>query len=63
MIKNVIKRDGSVEAFNIEKVVSAVKKAFPTGVTPYPDKAIEGAIEKYLPNSENVGVEHIQDCV
>ena len=63
MIKNVIKRDGSVEAFNIEKVVSAVKKAFPTGVIPYPDKAIEGAIEKYLPNSENVGVEHIQDCV
>ena len=63
MIKNVIKRDGSVEAFNIEKVVSAVKKAFPTGVIPYPDKAIEGAIEKYLPNSENVGVEYIQNYV
>lgn len=63
MIKNVIKRDGSVEAFDIKKAVSAVKKAFPTGVIPYPDKAIEGAIEKYLPDSENVGVEHIQDCI
>ena len=63
MIKNVIKRDGSVEAFNIGKIISAVKKAFPTEVIPYPDAAIEGAIEKYLPDSENVGVEHIQDCV
>lgn len=63
MIKNVIKRDGSVETFNIDKIVSAVKKAFPTGLIPYPDKAIEGAIEKYLPDSENVEVEHIQDCV
>lgn len=63
MIKNVIKRDGSVEAFDIEKVVSAVKKAFPTGVIPYPDKVIEDAIDKYLPDSENVGVEYIQDCV
>ena len=63
MIKNVIKRDGSIEAFDRSKIIAAIGKAFPKGIIPYPEKAIEGAVDKYLPDAENVGVEFIQDCV
>ena len=63
MIKNVIKRDGSIEAFDMSKIIAAIGKAFPKGVISYPEKAIECAVDKYLPDAENVGVEFIQDCV
>lgn len=63
MIKNVIKRDGSIEAFDMSKIIAAIGKAFPKGVISYPEKAIEGAVDKYLPDAKNVGVEFIQDCV
>lgn len=63
MIKNVIKRDGSIKAFDINKIIAAISKAFPKGSIPYPEKVIEGAIDRYLPNDENVDVEYIQDCV
>lgn len=63
MIKNVIKRDGSIKAFDINKIIAAISKAFPKGSIPYPEKVIEGAVDRYLPNDENVDVEYIQDCV
>lgn len=63
MIKNVIKRDGSIEAFNMSKIIAAIGKAFPKGNASYPDKAIEDAVDKYLPNTESASVEVIQNCV
>ena len=63
MIKNVIKRDGSIEAFDISKIIAAISKAFPKGIIPYPEKAIESAVDKYLPDAENVDVEFIQEIL
>ena len=59
----VIKRDGSIEAFDINKIIATISKAFPERIIPYPKIAIKGAINRYLPNTENIDVESIQDCI
>ena len=56
----VIKRDGSKEDFNIEKIASAVDKAFKSvnQITPV---AIHEAVVNLFKNRDIIGVEEIQD--
>lgn len=56
----VIKRDGSKEDFNVEKIVSAVNKAFKSvnQITPV---AIHEAIVNLFKDRDIIGVEEIQD--
>ena len=56
----VIKRDGSKEDFNVEKIASAVDKAFKSvnQITPV---AIHEAIVNLFKDRDIIGVEEIQD--
>lgn len=63
MIKSVIKRDGTTETFDLSKIVSAIRRAFPGNLDLYPDRVIEAAVTRYLPAGSDTGVERIQDCV
>ena len=58
----VVKRDGSIEDFNVQKVVNAVQKAFASvgGVLP---EYLSTMIPALFEEGDVIGVEDIQDRV
>lgn len=64
MVNNVIKRDKSLEPFNITKIDKAISKAFNAVGKEMPNNIVENIVEKYnkLPNGD-IDVEDIQDDI
>ncbi|MDK2782217.1 MAG: ribonucleoside-diphosphate reductase alpha chain [Archaeoglobi archaeon] len=63
MIKHVIKRDGSVQPFDIRRIENAVRKAFQaTGVEGNPQEIAE-EVKRRIEKRESISVEEIQDVV
>lgn len=58
----VIKRDGRVEAFNVEKIVNAAKKAY-NACGAELSKEVENQLRGLFTDKDVVGIEEIQDAV
>lgn len=58
----VIKRNGRKEPFNVEKIISAVKKAYSASELSMPKK-VEKALRALFTVGDTVGIEEIQDKV
>jgi len=58
----VIKRDGRVEAFNVEKIVNAAKKAYKACGAEL-SKEVENQLRGLFTDKDVVGIEEIQDAV
>lgn len=61
-MKNVIKRDGSLEPFHSYKIEDAIKKAFESVSVPYDEQIIETVLEEQK-NADLFDVEDIQDVI
>lgn len=59
---SVIKRDGSIEAFNIEKIVNAAKKAYEACGAKL-SKEVETELRGLFNEQDTIGIEEIQDAV
>ncbi|MBC7109850.1 MAG: adenosylcobalamin-dependent ribonucleoside-diphosphate reductase, partial [Archaeoglobi archaeon] len=63
MIKHVIKRDGSIQPFDVRRIENAVRKAFQaTGVEGNPGEIAE-EVKRRIEGRETISVEEIQDFV
>lgn len=65
MVKKIVKRDGSLEDFNEEKIFKAIKKAFISTHVTFKDEEIRNITNEVLTisNGESTSVEEIQDLV
>ena len=65
MIKKIVKRDGSLEDFNSEKIFKALKKAFQSTNITFKDEEVRDLANKVveITNNESTSVEEIQDLV
>lgn len=65
MIKTVIKRDGSKQVFEYDKILKAISKAFKAcNLEEFPNRYVKNRISKYLINlHEECSVEEIQNAV
>lgn len=65
MTKMIIKRDGSVEDFNSEKIYKAIKKAFISTNRTYKDEELSAMVDELVSktNGDNLSVEEIQNLV
>lgn len=61
-MKNVIKRDGSLELFHSYKIEDAIKKAFESVSVPYDEQIIETILDEQQ-NADLLDVEDIQDVI
>lgn len=59
---SVIKRDGSVEAFNVEKIINAAKKAY-KACNAELSKEVENTLKGLFDGKETINIEEIQDAV
>ena len=63
MYMKIIKRDGTIQTFDSEKMIQAMKKAFVTDVPMDQLKQIAMEITQEIQGSAKVSVEDIQDLV
>lgn len=65
MNKKIVKRDGSLEDFNSEKIFKALKKAFQSTNITFKDEEVRDLANKVveITNNESTSVEEIQDLV
>ena len=61
-IMSVIKRDGRVEAFNVEKIVNAARKAYKACDSELSEET-ENKLRSLFTDKDTVGIEEIQDAV
>lgn len=61
-MKSVVKRNGSVEAFDVEKIVNAARKAYEACNSEL-SKDVEHQLRGLFTNQDTVGIEEIQDAV
>ena len=59
---SVVKRDGRVDAFNIEKIVNAARKAYKACGAELSDE-VESKLRELFTEEETIGIEEIQDAV
>lgn len=63
---NVIKRDGSIQQFNYDKIRDAARKAFESAGEELTDTFVtqlQQAVEKFVANKDSVDIEDIQDVI
>ena len=59
---SVIKRDGRVEAFNVEKIVNAARKAYEACNSELSSE-VESKLRNLFTDQDTIGIEEIQDAV
>lgn len=61
-MKSVVKRNGNVEAFDVEKIVNAARKAYEACNSELSEE-VEHQLRGLFTNQDTVGIEEIQDAV
>lgn len=61
-MKSVVKRNGNVEAFNVEKIVNAARKAYEACNSELSSE-VESKLRNLFTDQDTIGIEEIQDAV